>query len=178
LTCSQVRTRLRILFPKLELGNIFDVVSFRPVAHWGLSVTVGVMGAITIAVLFLCEDMIDMVNLVTYLIAGLLGVFIFFAGMWSTHQHMVMNKEAELSHINCELLALHREIVANVNSRDLNSSRMLMDASNSITSHKHMVEKAAEWPYTVGSFGGLASTIFVPVVINVLGKIFNPFKIM
>ena len=153
-------------------ANIFDASPYRPVAHWCLTVTIGVMGAITIATLFLGEGMMDTVNLVTYLIAGLLGIFIFFAGMWSTHQHMLQNKENELARINKELLALHREIMTKVNNRELDSSRMLMDASTSLSSHKQMVEKADEWPYTMGSLGGLASTVFVPVVINFLGKIF------
>jgi hypothetical protein len=152
--------------------NIFDASPYRPVAHWCLSVTVGIMGAITIAILFLGDELMNTVNLATYVIAGLLGIFIFFAGMWSTHQHMLKNKENELARINNELLALHREIMVKVNSRELDTSRMLMEASTGLTSHKHMVEKADEWPYTIGSLGGLASTVLVPVIINVLGKIF------
>lgn len=152
--------------------NIFDASPYRPVAHWCLSVTVVIMGAITIAALFLGNDLMSTVNLITYTIAGLLGIFVFFAGMWSTHQHMQKNKENELARINNELLALHREIMTKVNSREFDSSRMLMDASNGLTSHKHVVEKAEEWPYTIGSLGGLASTVFVPVFINILTKIF------
>lgn len=152
--------------------NIFDVSPYRPVAHWCLSVTFAIMGAITVAVLFLGNDMMNTVNILTYTIAGVLGIFVFFAGMWSTHQHMQRNKDNELARINNELLGLHREIMVKVNGRELESSKMLMDASAGLLSHKHTVEKAEEWPYTVGSLGGLASTVFVPVVINMLGKIF------
>lgn len=152
--------------------NIFDPTPYRPVANWCLTVAVSIMGAITIAILFLGEDMMSGVNLVTYIIAGVLGIFVFFAGMWSTHQHMLKNKERELNRINTELLSLHREIMTKVNNREFDSSRLLMDASAGLTTHKHVVEKADEWPYTIGSIGGLATSVFVPVFINLLGKIF------
>jgi hypothetical protein len=152
--------------------NIFDPTPYRPVANWCLTVAVSIMGAITIAVLFLGEDVMSGVNLVTYVIAGFLGIFVFFGGMWSTHQHMLKNRESELSRINAELLALHREIMTKVNNREFDSSRMLMDATTGLTTHKQVVEKADTWPYTIGSIGGLATSVFVPVFINFLGKIF------
>ena len=152
--------------------NIFDPVPYRPGAQWCLTVVVSIMGAITIAILFLGEDMMNGVNLVTYVIAGLLGIFVFFAGMWSTHQHMLKNKERELNRINTELLSLHREIMSKVNNREFDASRLLMDASTGLTTHKHVVEKTDEWPYTIGSIGGLATSVFVPVFINFLGKVF------
>ncbi len=152
--------------------NIFDPTPYRPVARWCLTVAGSIMGAITIAILFLGEDMMSGVNLVTYIIAGVLGIFVFFGGMWSTHQHMLMNKEREINHINNELLALHREIMTKVNNREFDASRLLMDASGGLTNHKHVVEKADEWPYTIGSIGGLATSVLVPVFINLLSKIF------
>ncbi|MEP7136445.1 MAG: hypothetical protein ABI904_16065 [Chloroflexota bacterium] len=152
--------------------NIFDPSPYRPVAQWCLTVAVSIMGAITIAILFLGQDLMTGVNLVTYIIAGVLGIFVFFAGMWSTHQHMLKNKERELNRINTELLSLHREIMMKVNNREFDSSRLLLDASTGLTVHKHVVEKADEWPYTIGSIGGLATSVFVPVLINILGKIF------
>jgi len=152
--------------------NIFDATPFRPVAHWCLSVAVAIMGAITIATLFLQDNIFDSVNLITYTIAGVLGVFVFFAGMWSTHQHMLKNKEREINRINTELLSLHSEIMLKVNQRELDASRVLIEASNALTNHRVQVEKAAEWPYTVGSIGGLATSISVPVIVNILGKIF------
>lgn len=152
--------------------NIFDATPYRPVANWCLTVAATIMGAITIAVLFLGEDMMTGVNLVVYIIAGLLGIFVFFGGMWSTHQHMLKNKERELNSINTELLSLHREIMIKVNSREFDASRLLMDATAGLTTHKHVVEKADTWPYTIGSIGGLATSVFVPVFINLLTKIF------
>lgn len=152
--------------------NVFDSSPYRPVASWCLSVAISIMGAVTIAVLFLQEELLNGVNMVTYIIVGLLGIFVFFAGMWSTHQHMLNNKEREINRINIELLALHREIITKVSGRELDSSRMLMEASTGLESHKQMVEKTEDWPYTIGSLGGLATSVVVPVAINFLAKIF------
>ena len=152
--------------------NIFDPTPYRPVANWCLTVAVSIMGAITIAVLFLGEDVMSGVNLVTYVIAGLLGIFVFFGGMWSTHQHMLKNRDTELNRINAELLSLHREIMTKVNSREFDTSRMLLEATTGLTTHKQVVEKADTWPYTIGSIGGLATSVFVPGFINFLSKVF------
>lgn len=157
---------------QVTTNNVFDASPYRPVAHWCLTVAVAIMGAITIAILFLKEDMLSNVNLITYIIAGVLGIFVFFAGMWSTHQHMLKIKEVEINRLNLELLSMHREIVTKLNNRELETARVLMDASSGLVAHKHLLEKAEEWPYTLGSLGGLATTVAVPVVINVLGKIF------
>jgi hypothetical protein len=157
---------------RVTLSNIFDASPFRSVAYWCLSVAAVIMGAITIASLFLGGNILETVNLITYGLAGLLGIFVFFAGMWSTHQHMLNNKEREINHINEELHSLHAEILSGLKDRDLEKSRALMEASAGLTAYKERIEKVPDWPYTIGSIGGLASSVTIPVVINLLSKIF------
>jgi hypothetical protein len=59
-----------------------------------------------------------------------------------------------------------------VTGREFDTSRMLMEATTGLTTHKQVVERADTWPYTIGSIGGLATSVFVPVFINLMSKIF------
>jgi hypothetical protein len=152
--------------------NIFDTSPYRSVAHWCLVVEISIMGAVTIAMLFLQQEMMDSVNLITYVVLVLLGVLIFFGGMWSTHLHMLTNKEKEIGRINEELHRLHMEILATMKDRDLERSQALMAASADLATHRDRIERVPDWPYTIGSLGGLASSVVIPVIINLLSKIF------
>jgi hypothetical protein len=151
--------------------NIFDSSPFRPVANWCLFVVIQVMGSITIASLFLGSGLLSVANLAHFGGGSFLGILAFFAGMWSTHQHMLNAKRKELNRINAELLALHHEILAKVSNRELNASRSLMESSASLMAHKAMVEKANDWPYTIGSLGGLVTSVTIPVLINILSRL-------
>lgn len=157
---------------RISVNNVFNTTPFKSVAHWCLSAAAVIMGAITIASLFLGGNILTTANLITYGLAGSLGIFVFFAGMWSTHQHMQKNKDRELNHVNEQLNALHVQILESAKSGDLVKSRALMDVSAGLSTHKDRLDKIPSWPFTVGSLGGLASSITIPVVINILTKLF------
>ncbi|MFN8433991.1 MAG: hypothetical protein U0V18_08215 [Anaerolineales bacterium] len=156
---------------QVKTANIFDSAPYRPIAHWCLVVEISIMGAVTIAMLFLQQDMMSSINLVTYIVIGILGVLIFFGGMWSTHQHMLNNKEKEISIINQELHKLHQEILAAIRDKDFEKSHAYSETSADLVTHRERIEKVPDWPYTIGSLGGLASSVVIPVAINFLSKI-------
>lgn len=156
---------------QVQNANIFDPAPYRSIAHWCLVVEISIMGAVTIAMLFLQQDMMDSINLVTYIVIGVLGILVFFGGMWSTHQHMLNNKEKEIRLINQELHKLHQEILSAIKEKDFEKSHAYSETSADLVTHRERIEKVPDWPYTIGSIGGLASSVVIPVAINFLSKI-------
>lgn len=152
--------------------RVFDVSPFRPVANWCLSASVMIMTGLSLSVLFLGGDFLIAQNLIVYILASVLGVVVFFAGMWSTHALMAGQKDHELRRVNAELQALHHELLGRVRERDLEAARSLLSASESLTAHKERIAKLPEWPYTVGNLGGLASSFLLPLLFNFLNKLF------
>ncbi len=156
----------------ITLAHVFDITPFRPVANWSLSISAMIMVGLSISLMFLGGDFMDVQNLVVYILTSLMGAVVFFAGMWSTHALMANRKEQELRRINEELDSLHNEILANVKNRELESAQALLQTSETLATHKARVEKLPEWPYTFGDLGGLVSSALLPYVLDMIFKIF------
>ena len=158
---------------KIIVRDIFDTAPFRPVAHWCLAIAVSIMGAVTIATLFLREEMFTEFNMVTYAFALIVGVFVFFAGMWSTHQLMLKNKQREIKKLDLQLSRLHEEILNMVEMNELEGAKPILETSAKLSAHRELVEDIPVWPYTLGNLGSLFTSIAIPVMINIVLRIFR-----
>lgn len=152
--------------------RIFDVSPYRPVANWCLSISAMIMLGLSISVLMLGGDFLEIQNLVVYILTAIMGVVVFFAGMWSTHALMAKQKEQELLRVNDELQALHEEVLGKMKNRELEGAQSLLQASETLTAHKGRIEKLPEWPYTMGDIYGLASSFLLPLVFDLINKLF------
>lgn len=157
---------------KISKVRIFDVSPYRPVANWCLSLSAMIMLGLSISVLMLGGDFLILQNLLVYILAAVMGVVVFFAGMWSTHALMASQKEQELLRVNDELQSLHEEVLAKMKNRELESAQSLLQASETLAAHKGRIEKLPEWPYTFGDIYGLASSFFLPLLFDFINKLF------
>ena len=157
---------------KVTQVQVFDVSPFRPVANWSLSISAMIMIGLSISLLFLRGDFLDIQNLVVYILTSIMGVVVFFAGMWSTHALMAYRKEQELARINAELDSLHNETLEKIKNRELESSQALLQTGEALTNHKIRLEKLPEWPYTFGDLGGLVTSMLLPYLLDMIFKLF------
>ena len=164
--------RITSVISRVAIRDIFDTTPFYPVAQWCLVVAISIMGAVTIATLFLKENILTDVNLFTYAIVLFVGVFVFFAGMWSTHQLMLKNKKKEIKKIDHQLSKLHVEILNRVERNELEQAEPFLATSARLSSHKELVEGITVWPYTMGNLGSLLTSVSIPVIINILLRFF------
>ena len=160
--------RITRIVSSVVVIDIFDTSPFYPVAQWCLAVAITIMGVVTIATLFLRESILTNVNLVTYSIALLVGVFVFFAGMWSTHQLMLKNKNVEIKKLDHQLSKLHIKILNSMERNELEHAEPFLTTSARLSTHKKLVEEIPVWPYTMGNLGGLLTSVSIPVIINIL----------
>ena len=160
--------RITKIVSSVVVVDIFDTSPFYPVAQWCLAVAITIMGVVTIATLFLRESILTSVNLVTYSTALLVGIFVFFAGMWSTHQLMLKNKKEEIKKLDHQLSKLHIEILSRIERNELEQAEPFLTTSARLSSHKKLVEEIPVWPYTMGNLGGLLTSVSIPVIINIL----------
>ncbi len=157
---------------KVTQVQVFDVSPFRPVANWSLSISAMIMIGLSISLLFLRGDFLDVQNLVVYILTSIMGVVVFFAGMWSTHALMAYRKEQELARINAELDSLHHETLEKIKNRELESSQALLQTGEALTNHKIRLEKLPEWPYTFEDLGGLVTSMLLPYLLDIIFKLF------
>jgi hypothetical protein len=157
----------------IDLKNIFDRTPFYPVAQWCLAMAASIMGAVTIATLFLREDMLIQINLFTYAIALFVGVFVFFAGMWSTHLLMKRRKQEEIKKLDYQLSKLHNEILKKMDENEAEKAETFLSLSAHLSAQKKLIEDVPVWPYTIGNLGGLLTSVSVPVIINILLRLLN-----
>ena len=156
------------LVSRVVVTNIFDITPFYPVAQWCLAVAVSIMGVVTIATLFLKEDMLLEINLITYAITLFVGIFVFFAGMWSTHQLMQRIKQEEIKKLDHQLSKLHIRVLKMIEGDEIEEADPLFIASSRLAAQKKLVEEIPAWPYTMGNLGSLLTSVSVPVIINIL----------
>ena len=156
------------LVSRVVVTNIFDITPFYPVAQWCLAVAVSIMGVVTIATLFLKEDMLLEINLITYAITLCVGIFVFFAGMWSTHQLMQRIKQEEIKKLDHQLSKLHIRVLQMIEGDEIEEADPLFLASSRLAAQKKLVEEIPAWPYTMGNLGSLLTSVSVPVIINIL----------
>ena len=164
--------RITKIVSSVVVTDIFDTAPFYPIAQWCLTIAASIMGAVTIATLFLRESILSNVNLVTYAIALFVGIFVFFAGMWSTHQLMQKNKNEEIKKLDQQLSKLHVEILSRMERNELEQAESFLATSARLSSHKKLVEEIPVWPYTMGNLGGLLTSVSIPVIINILLRFF------
>lgn len=165
--------QITTLVSRVSVKNVFDTMSFRPVANWCLSMAISIMGAVTIATLFLKDDMLMDINLFTYAIALFVGIFVFFAGMWSTHELMQKTQKEAIKKIDSQLSRLHNRILEMTEADEFDDAQSLLSTSASLAAQKKLVEGVPVWPYTLGNLGGLFTSISVPVLINIVLRLFN-----
>ena len=165
-------THITKIVSSVVVVDIFDTTPFYPVAQWCLAVAITIMGVVTIATLFLQESILTSVNLATYTIALLVGIFVFFAGMWSTHQLMQKNKKGEIKKLNHQLSKLHIEILSRMERNELEQAEPFLTTSARLSTHKKLVEEIPVWPYTMGNLGGLLTSVSIPVIINIVLRFF------
>jgi hypothetical protein len=161
---------ISVLVQKTSTENIFDPKPYQPVAQWSLAVSLTVIGGVIINLL-LQGGVVKTNYIIIYTLFIIVAVIVFIMGMKSTHQVMHNNKTTELDKLNIELMEIHKELLARVRERQLEKADSLLELASKINTHKQIIKKAAEWPYTVGNIRSLVVSILIPVLISLIKSV-------
>jgi hypothetical protein len=135
----------------VKITNIFNANPFRPIGEWSLSVSLAIIGGITINLLFLKESGLKANDQIVYVLFLVAAGTIFFIGMRSTHHVMSENKKREIDKVDEALIMIHKKLLMLIEKGKLEGADPLFSTASKLDAHKTILEKADEWPYTVGN---------------------------
>jgi hypothetical protein len=137
--------------------NLFDTEFLTPIARRSLSLSIGIIGAITLSVLLLPAQMLQSVY--SFAIYAFLLLFLaatFFLSLRSTHRLIVAAKKRELQIIRQRLAEAYQALKEQEEVR--------ADRVTAWLAYESRIERVPEWPFDLNTIRDLFVSALVPGV--------------
>ncbi|MFC2034642.1 hypothetical protein ACFLUJ_00760 [Chloroflexota bacterium] len=149
--------------------DIFDSEQLLPIARWGLGISLGFVGGISLSVIFGTNlDLLRWQSIIMYGILICVTVLMFFISMWSAHNAMASAKRRELYLIREHLAAASHELKNQASQDPGEGMERLSSVINSWATYQRLVRESPTWPFNAGIIRRLIASAIVPAVVYLI----------
>lgn len=143
--------------------NIFDRRPLEPIARWSLGLTVGLIGGITLSLLFIPQRLSIIRLIIMYSTLILVSVLMFFLNMRSTHRAIAEAKNRELKMVRDNLAAAIQALKERATKDEIGGMEALSDSITAWVAYEKRVKEVPEWPYTADIRRNLVLSMLLPL---------------
>jgi hypothetical protein len=150
--------------------DVFNMSPLKPIAEWGLSIALAIIGGTTISMLLIWEadDVFAPRQLIVYSLVLGSTILVYFGSLFSTHRVMVRAKEEELTMIRGELAGMYGRLRESRSVPDQQEANTLSPQVIAWLSYERRIMDAPEWPHTAGTLRGLFASVLLPILLTVV----------
>ena len=149
--------------------DIFDTELLTPIARWGLGISLGFVGGISLSLVFgTQDDLLRWQSITMYVILVCVTVLIFFLSMWSAHRAMAEAKKRKLVLARKQLAAISRELEDRTIQGQFSGIEGLSFTVTSWATYQRLIQETPTWPFNAGIIRRLMASILVPAIVYLI----------
>ncbi len=150
----------------LKLDIFFDTELLVPIARWGLGISLGWVGGISLSLVFQTqESLLRWQSITMYSILVSVTVLGFLLSMWSTRNTIVSVKKRELALAQKHLAVASRELKERTAQGRFEGMEGLSSTITSWATYRGLVRETPTWPFNMNIIRRLIASTIVPIVV-------------
>jgi len=150
----------------LKLDIFLDTELLLPIARWGLGISLGWVGGISLSLVFQTqESLLRWQSITMYAILVSVTVLGFLLSMWSTRNTIASVKKRELALAQKHLAAASRELKERTAQGQFEGMEGLFSVLASWATYRGLVRETPTWPFNMNIIRRLIASTIVPIVV-------------